>query len=126
MTEEEAKRLKNDPDGLLNYEYLANNIESIDADLDELVDNIIDVDRSGQFTASACRYLHAIDASRYNEAVRRLVAATIDKDREHRYLHDVMVGVYGTDCSEHAAELSATDDNFRRLYKRLFPHPDKL
>lgn len=34
MTQEDTKRLQNDPDGLLTYEYLANNIETCDEDLD--------------------------------------------------------------------------------------------
>lgn len=126
MTAEDQKRLKDDPDGLLTYEYIANNIETIDEDLDTLIDNIISVDLSGQFTASTARYLHAIDAARYAAAVGRLVAATIDKDREHRYLPDVLSGIYGQDYNDHADELSASDDNFRRIYKRLFPKPDSL
>jgi hypothetical protein len=71
--------------------------------------------------ASAARYLNAIDAERYAEPVRTLVAATIDRDREHRYIGDLMQSLYGEDYAEHAAELSATDNNFRRMYKRLYP-----
>lgn len=71
--------------------------------------------------ASAARYLNAIDSEGYSPAIRRLVAATIDKDREHRYLPDLLQGLYGTDYKEHATELCASDDNFRRIYKRLFP-----
>ena len=54
------------------------------------------------------------------------MAATIDKDREHRYLADILTGIYGPDYASHAAALSASDDNFRRIYKRLFPNPDSL
>lgn len=121
MTPEDTKRLRKDPDGLLNYEYLANNIADIAEDLPEIVENIRRIDRSGQFTASAARYLHAIDSDRFADTIRELVAATIDKDREHRYLPDILQGLYGPDCEARAAELSATDDNFRRIYKRLFP-----
>ncbi len=126
MTTEDEKRLHNDPDGLLTYEYIANHIESIDADIEALIANLVRVDISGQFTASAARYLHAIDATRYADAVSKLIAATITKDREHRYLQDILTGVYGADYAEHAAELQAKDDNFRRIYKRLFPNPDSL
>lgn len=91
-----------------------------------LVENIITVDRTGQFAASAARYLHAIDADKYADAVRALVAAVIDKDREHRYLADVVIGIYGADYADRAAELSAVDDNFRRIYKRLHPNPESL
>lgn len=121
MTAEDNKRLQKDPDGLLNYEYLANNIADIADDLPQIVENIRRVDRSGQFTASAARYLHAIDPQGFAETIRELVAATIDKDRERRYLPDILQGLYGPDCEARAAELSATDDNFRRIYKRLFP-----
>ena len=126
MTTEDEKRLHNDPDGLLTYEYIANHIESIDTDIEALIANLVRVDISGQFTASAARYLHAIDAEHYADAVSKLIAATITKDREHRYLQDILTGVYGADYAERAAELQAKDDNFRRIYKRLFPNPDSL
>ncbi len=127
MTPEDAKRLKGDPDGLLSYEYLANHIEECDdADLSVVVDNLIRVDINGQFAASAARYLNAIDPVRFADRIATLAAATIDKDREHRYLPDLLSGLYGADCHERAAELSKTDDNFRRIYKRLYPNPDSL
>jgi hypothetical protein len=121
MNDEELKTLSNDPDGLLTYEYIANHIGKCDDDLDRLVDNLRKVDLTGQFMASAARYLNAIDAVRYGDAVRNLVAATIDRDREHRYIGDLMQSLYGENYAERAAELSATDNNFRRMYKRLFP-----
>lgn len=83
MTEDQIKNLRKDTDGLLTYEFLANHIgESTPSDIDELIDNMITVDLTGQFLASAARYLHAIDAEGYAPAIRRLVAAAIDKDRE--------------------------------------------
>jgi hypothetical protein len=121
MTDDELKTLSTDPDGLLTYEYIANNIGKCDEDLDKLVDNLRKVDLTGQFMASAARFLNAIDAERYAESVRTLVAATIDRDREHRYIGDLMQSLYGEDYAERAAELSAVDNNFRRMYKRLYP-----
>ena len=127
MTSEDSKRLKSDPDGLLSYEYLANHIETCDdADLNAVVDNLMNVDLNGQFTASAARYLSAIDPARYAQQIAALVANTIDKDREHRYLGDLIAGIYGPDYRLRADELSKTDNNFRRMYKRLFPNPDSL
>lgn len=126
MTNDDAKRLVGDPDGLLTYEYLANNIENCDEDIEWLVDNVVRVDLSGQFTASAARYLHAIDPDKYGDAVNALVAATIGKDREHRYLQALLAGIYGNDYQAKAAELSLTDDNFRRIYKRLYPANDSF
>lgn len=122
MTEKDLKALRQDPDGLLTYEYLANNIgQCVPEDIDALIDNMGRVDLSGQFLASAARYLHAIDSEGYAPAIRALVAAAIDKDREHRYLPDLMIGLYGTDCLERSAQLCAADDNFRRIFKRLYP-----
>ena len=127
MTEDDKKRLRLDPDGLLSYAFLANNMGSCTPeDLTELIDIMRTVDLTGQFLASAARYLHAIDPDGFEEQVRTLVAATIDKDREHRYLPGILSALYGDDYESHAAELSAKDDNFRRIYKRLFPKPESL
>lgn len=122
MTSEQLQSLKNkDTDGLLTYEYIANHVGECDEDMPQLVDILRQVDLSGQFTASAARFLNAIDAERYAEPVRMLVAATIDHDREHAYLSDLIENIYGADYAERAEELSAADNNFRRMYKRLYP-----
>lgn len=121
MEEGLKKKLAKDPNGLLTYEYMANNIDQIDMILPELVGNIITVDRNGQFIASAARYLHAIGAEKYAGAIDTLIKAAIDKDREHRYLADLISGIWGDDYRDHAEELCQNDDNFRRIYKRLYP-----
>ena len=121
MTEQEIKTLKDaDSDGLLTYEYIANNIGDCDADIPQLAEVLRDVDPTGQFTASAARFLNAINPTEYADTVRQLVAATIDRDRERRYLPELMESLYGTDYEKRAAELSAADNNFRRMYKRLY------
>ena len=121
MKAEDIKRLQNDVDGLLTYEYIANHVDDCEGDIQWLADNIIRVDLSGQFCASAARYLNTVDHAKFAPQVSALVAAAIGKDREHRYLPDLAAGIYGKDYQEHATELSAADDNFRRIYKRLFP-----
>lgn len=122
MTEDDIKKLRRDPDGLLTYEYLANHIGECGPDeIDCLIDNMSRVDLSGQFMTSAARYLNAIDPLGYEPAIRSLVAGAIDKDREHKYLPDLLQGLYGEDYECRAKELIAVDDNFRRIYKRLFP-----
>lgn len=121
MEEEIRKKLTADPDGLLSYEYIANHIDTVEPDLPWLVDNMIRVDLTGQFVISAARYLYAIDPQAFAEAIDRLIKAGIDKDRERRYLGDLLRQMYGAGYTERAAELSATDDNFRRIYKRLYP-----
>ena len=101
--------LENDSNGLLTYEYIANNMGSIDEDMSALVDNMIMKDRTGQFVVSTARYLNAIDRERY------------DKDRDRVYLATLASSIWGPDYREHADELSESDDNFRRIYKRLYP-----
>lgn len=121
MDQELKKQLTQDPDGLLTYEYIANHIGLCDDIMDELVDNMILVDKSGQFVVSAARYLTAIDAALYAEPIKALANAAIEKDRERKYLPDLLLSLYGDDYASRLDELNATDDIFRRIYKRLTP-----
>ncbi len=121
MNEDLKKAVGKDTDGLLTYEYIANHIGEIDSVLDELIDNMIGADRNGQFLVSAAHYLHAIDAVKYRDAIDRLIAAAIDRDREHRYIGDLLPALWGEDYAARVDELNASDNNFRRIYKRLFP-----
>lgn len=122
MIQDFSEKLSGDTDGLKTYEYLANNLDSLtEEELAWLVDNMARVDLSGQFLASGARYLNALDAERYADSVRRMVALTIDRDREHRYIGDLIESIYGADYAQHAVELSRDDNNFRRMYKRLYP-----
>ena len=122
MTEEDIKKLRQDKDGLLSYEYLANHIgECGPEEIDTIIENMARADLSGQFMASAARYLNAIDKEGYAPAIKSLVSYAIDKDREHKYLPDLLQGLYGEDYENRVTELCSTDDNFRRIYKRLFP-----
>ncbi len=126
MTEDVKKELAADTDGLKCYEYLANNIETCENDLNEIIDMLVHADLKGQFSASAARYLNAIDRERYAAQIDRLVNAAIELDREHAYLPSLLQGLYGEDYLDHAAELSERDDNFRRIYKRLYPSAASL
>ena len=65
MVDEVLKKLKKDEDGLNTYEFIANNIGNCDDIMPELIDNIIKVDRTGQFVVSTARYLTAIDRIKY-------------------------------------------------------------
>ncbi len=121
MDEILMKKLRKDPNGLMTYEYIANNIGHIDQEMPELVDNIIAVDSTGQFVVSTARYLHAIDPKKYATCIDALIKAAIARDREHVYLGDLAATIWGQDYKERAVELSAQDDNFRRIYKRLYP-----
>ncbi len=119
--EEAIKKLADDADGLATYEYIANNIENIDAVLPALTDNMIKVDSCGQFTVSAARYLHAIDSEKYAAEIDRLISAAIDKDRERVYIGSLLSDIWGQDYTERIEELNSSDNNFRRIYKRLYP-----
>ena len=121
MDENLKKILSKDPDGLLTYEYIANHINSCYEIIDDLVDNMITVDKNGQFLVSAARYLTAIDREKYSSAISRLIASAIEKDREHRYIGDLLQSIWGADYTEHLDELNSSDDNFRRIYKLLDP-----
>lgn len=121
MDEQLKKHLSKDPDGLLTYEYIANHIADCGDIMPELVSNMIAVDTTGQFSVSAARYLHAIDSSAYADEINRLVASAIEKDREHRYIADLLPALWGPDYMEHAEELSLASNNFRRLFKRIHP-----
>ncbi len=121
MEQELKKRLSQDPDGLLTYEYIANHIGDCDDIMEELVDNMILVDPTGQFMVSAARYLYAINPEAYADSISRLIATAIEKDRERRYLPDLVTAIWGEDYQDHAEELMASDDNFRRIYKRITP-----
>lgn len=121
MEEDIRKKLEADPDGLLSYEYIANHIDTVEQELPWLVENMVRVDLTGQFVISAARYLFAIDPEAFAPSIDALIKAGIDKDRERRYLGDMLRQMYGADYAERAAELSAADDNFRRIYKRIYP-----
>ena len=123
MDEVLKKKLSKDPNGLATYEYIANTIGQIDPIMPELIDNMINVDSNGQFVASTARYLNAIDPQKYASEIDKLIKAAISKDREHKYLPDLIAGIWGDNYLEHANELIKENDNFRRIYKRLYPTP---
>ena len=120
MSEEILKKLRKDEDGLATYEYIANNIGNCEDFMPKLVENIIQVDRNGQFVVSTARYLHAIDKDKYAESIDTLIKAAIERDREHKYIPDLLSSIWGADYAERVEELNK-DDNFRRIYKRVFP-----
>lgn len=121
IEETDKKRLASDSDGLLTYEYIANHIDTMIDDIDFLIDNMARADLNGQFIISAARYLFAIGADEFSPAIERLVSIGIDKDRERKYIGALMEQFYGPDYAERAIELSAADNNFRRIFKRLHP-----
>ena len=120
MNNELKKILSSDPDGLLTYEYIANHMGTCDDDMPALADNIIRVDLTGQITVSAALYLHATGPDKYKEIIDKLIAASLQKDREHKYIVDLLSGIWGEDYKSHVDELNKQSDNFRRIYKRVY------
>ncbi|MDE5796301.1 MAG: hypothetical protein K2H75_04260 [Muribaculaceae bacterium] len=118
------KILENDPDGMETYEYIVNNSDSCDAEMDALVANLRKVDTTGQFLASSARFLSAMDYERYEPWLPLLIEGAIDKDRERRYIGSLLEAIWGADYMERAEELRASDDNFRRIYKRIYERPN--
>lgn len=113
--------LSQDTDGLLAYEYMANHIETISEFEDRLVDHLLKVDLTGQLLVSAARYLHAIDNDSHEKYINRLIDGAIDRDRERRYIPDLLSALWGPDYENNAEALSESDNNFRRIYKRVNP-----
>lgn len=115
------KHLENDPDGMMTYEFIANNFETCDELMPELVENLIRVDHTGQFLASSARFLAAVDRDKFSPWLSPLIEGAIGKDRDRRYIGSLLEAIWGSDYMEHAEELRASDDNFRRIYKRIYP-----
>lgn len=114
------KNLENDTDGMLTYEYIANNCDSCDEVMPFLVEKLKEVDSSGQFLASSARYLAAVDRDRFSPWLAPLIEGAIAKDRERRYIGSLLEAIWGPDYKDRVEELNASDDNFRRIYKRIF------
>ena len=116
-----TKILEGDTDGMATYEYIVNNIDTCSEDMTAIVDNLKRVDVSGQFLASTARFLMAVDPERFSIWLTPLVDAAIQKDREHKYILSLLEAIWGKDYADRADELRESDDNFRRIYKRVFP-----
>lgn len=118
---EHLSHLEADADGMATYEYIVNNVDTCLDDMPELSDNLKRVDRTGQFLASTARFLCAVDRNRFVHAVEPLIEAAIDKDRERRYISSLLEAIWGKDYQDRVDELREEDDNFRRIYKRIYP-----
>lgn len=115
------KSLSGDQDGMATYDYIVNNVDTCIDDMDELVGNLRRVDICGQFLASTARFLWAVDSVKFSPWMKPLIEGAIEKDRERRYIGSLLQAIWGKDYMEHADELKASDDNFRRIYKRIYP-----
>lgn len=103
------------------YESIVDNAESGEFEIGDAIEKLKNVDTSGQFLCSTARYLFAVDCVRYNQWIAPLVEAAIDKDRDRQYIGSLLTALWGEDYKEKAEELCSCDNNFRRIYKRIFP-----
>ena len=117
----DLKSLEKDPDGMATYDYLANHVSDCLGDMDFLTDNLLRADSTGQYLASSARFLSSVDRQAFSPWIGRLIEGAIEKDRERRYIGSLLEAVWGADYLEHADTLKRTDDNFRRIYKRVYP-----
>ena len=115
------KNIDGESEGMATYEYIVNNVDTCRDEMPELIEKLEKVDTSGQFLASTARFLNAVDSESFKDSIPRLVEGAINKDRERRYIWSLLEALWGKDYKDHAEELAMTDNNFRRIYKRLFP-----
>lgn len=115
------KNPEKDPDGMATYEYLVNHVDDCLDHMPVLIDNLRRVDTTGQFCASTARFLAAVDRERFGGWLPTLIEATIDKDRERRYIWSLLEAIWGADYQKNAEALKEKDTNFRRIYKRVYP-----
>lgn len=108
-------------EGMEIYQQIVDHCESPDCDLTKYIDRLRAVDTTGQFLASTARYLVAIDQVKFEPWMASLIEGAIDRDREHRYIGSLLQAIWGEDYEDRAEELSASDNNFRRIYKRMHP-----
>lgn len=104
------------------YDAMVNNVTTgEDFDMDESIRMLGDHDDTGQFLTSAARFLAAMDLTKFAPEIEKLIALAIPKDRERKYIGSLLEAVWGHDYKQKAMILRETDDNFRRIYKRIYP-----
>lgn len=116
----DIKEVSKDTDGMMTYDFIVNNIPESISDMDFLVDNLIKKDQSGKYLASSAKFLAGLDKALYSRWINIMIEAAIQKDRERRYLGALLESVWGADYKEKAEIIKQEDDNFRRIYKRIY------
>lgn len=107
--------------GMAVYEYIVDHADTCASEMPELIEKLVKVDTTGQFLASTARYLSAVDREQFEPWLAPLIEAAIDKDRERRYIGSLLQSIWGADYMERADELRQSDNNFRRIFKRIHP-----
>lgn len=122
MTSEETKPAP-EAAGMAIYEEIVDNADNGTLQMGDVIMRLKEVDTTGQFLASTARYLAALDRERFEQWLAPLVEGAIEKDRDRRYIGSLLEALWGADYADHAEELKLSDDNFRRIYKRLYENP---
>ncbi|MBD5304085.1 MAG: hypothetical protein K2G53_10310 [Muribaculaceae bacterium] len=117
---EENKITIPEEEGMRIYEYIVDNAENEELLMGDLVMKLRNADTTGQFLCSTARYLAAVDRERFCDWIAPLVEGAIEKDRDRRYIGSLLEALWGVDYKDRAEDLKQTDDNFRRIYKRLY------
>lgn len=117
---------KLEEEGMEVYQYIVDNFETCEDKMPELIERLHKVDITGQFFSSSAIFLSAVDRPKYEKWLAPLIDGAIEKDREHKYLSSLLTSIWGEDYESRADELKDTDNNFRRVYKRIHPDPNLL
>lgn len=112
--------------GMSIYEYIVDNCETCIKEMPELITKLRAADVSGQFLASTARYLSAVDRATFEPWLAPLIEGAIERDRERRYIGSLLQAIWGEDYESRAEELKASDNNFRRIYKRIHDVDDAM
>lgn len=115
------KQVSLEQQGLEIYQYIVDHCEQDTDQLSELIGKLRSVDTSGQFLASTARYLSALDREKFAPWLSPLIEGAIDRDREHRYIGSLLEAIWGEDYRDRIDSLKESDNNFRRIYKRIYP-----
>lgn len=121
------EQLKADKTGLETYDYLVNNLESCETNMDFLTENLLRADNNGQYLTSTAIFLNSVDKNKYVIWTDRMIKGAIEKDRERKYIGKLLEAIWGSDYKNNSEALKKSDDNFRRIYKRIYPDsPEKI
>lgn len=112
--------------GLTVYEYIVNNFSTCEPKMPVLYEKLMEEDKTGQFLASTARFLAAVDREGYAKWIPALIEGAIEKDREHKYIGSLLKAIWGEDYQQNVEKLRAEDNNFRRIYKRIYPDSNCL
>lgn len=107
-------------EGMAIYEYIVNHSENCESEMPELIAKLKKADKSGQFLASTARYLAAVDREKYEPRLAPLIEGAIEKDHDRKYIGSLLEAIWGPDYHDRVDELRAKDDNFRRIYRRIY------